>query len=144
LEYLFYKGIYKKKQLIDETLPRAIVSNIYKMADDLNTLPVSVKHEKGNLLKGYISVANQSSSNESSDQFSREYSIRLKRAFKRPMEMDHYFVLNIRPFIFSKHDMNISCFISKDGRMIMTIYTVMVRNLLINIYSRTAYIKSDE
>jgi hypothetical protein len=144
MEEVFYKGIDKQKQLIDETLPRAIVSNIYKMADDLNTLTISVNHEKGNLLKGYICVANQSSRNESSNPSAREYSIRFRRAFMRPMEMDHYFVLNIRPFIFSKHDMNISCFISKDGRMIMTIYTVMVRNLLINIYCRGAYMKCDE
>ena len=35
MEKVFYKGIDEEKQLIDETLPRAIVSNIYKMADDL-------------------------------------------------------------------------------------------------------------
>ena len=144
MEEVFYKSIDKQKQLVDETLPRAIVSNIYKMADDLNTSTISVKHEKGNLLKGYIYVANQSSRHGSSGPPTREYSIRLKRAFMRPMEMDHYFVLSTRPFIFSKRDMNINCFISKDGRMIITIFMVMVRNLLINIYSRTAYLECDE
>ena len=114
------------------------------MADDLNTPTISVKHEKGNLNKGYICVANQGSRSDSSDPTAREYSIRLRGDFIRPMEIDHYFVLNTRPFIFSKRDMNISCFISKDDRMIMTIFTVMVRNLLINIYSRGQYLEGDE
>ena len=144
MEKVFYKGIDEEKQLIDETIPRAIVSNIYKMADDLNTPTISVKHEKGNLVKGYIYVANESSSHDTSNPTAREYSIRLRSDFKRPMEIDHYFVLNTRPFIFCKRDMNINCFISKDGRMIMTIFTVMVRNLLINIYSRGQYLEGDE
>jgi hypothetical protein len=144
MENVFYNDIDKQKQLIDETLPRAIVSNIYKMADDLNTLTIDVKHEKGNLLKGYIYVANQSSRHDSSGPSARDYSIKLKGDFMRPMETNHYFVLGTRPFIFSKSDMNINCFISKDGRMIITIFTVMVRNLFINIYSRTAYMECDE
>ena len=136
MEETIYKNIDKHKPLMNETLPRSIVSNIYKMADDLNTLKIDVKHEKGNLLKGYIYVANQNTC--------REYSIRLRRAFMRPMEMNHYFVLNTSAFVFSKHDMNINCFISKDGRMIITIYTVRMRNLLINIYSRGSYMECDE
>jgi hypothetical protein len=106
------------------------------MADELNTFEICVKHEKGNLLKGYIHVANHNSS--------REYSIRLKRAFMRPMEMNHYFVLNTDAFAFSKHDMNINCYFSKDGRIITTIFTVRVRNLLINIYCRGPYMECDE
>jgi hypothetical protein len=144
MEEIIYKNIDKDKPLMNETLPRAIVSNIYKTADDLNTPTISVKHEKGNLSKGYISVANQSSRKDSSYPTAREYSIRLKRAFLRPMEMNHYFVLGTRPFIFSKSDMNISCFISKDNRMITTLYTVMVRNILINIYCRGPYMEFDE
>jgi hypothetical protein len=144
MEKVFYKDIDKRKQLIDETLPQSIVSNIYKMADGLNTFKIDVKHEKGNLLKGYIYVANQSSRQDSSGPSAREYSIRLKRAFLRPMEMNHYFFLNPCAFIFSKHDLNIACFISKDDRMLFTIYTVIMRNLFINIYSRSAYMECDE
>jgi hypothetical protein len=144
MEEKIYKNIDKHKPLMNEILPQSIVSNIYKTADDLNTPTISVKHEKGNLSKGYISVANQGSSKDSSDLTAREYSIRLKRAFLRPMEMNHYFVLNTSAFVFSKHDMNINCFISKDNRMITTIYTVVVRNLLINIYCRGTYMECDE
>jgi hypothetical protein len=144
MEEIIYKNIDIDKPLMNETLPRAIVSNIYKTADDLNTPKISVKHEKGNLSKGYISVANEGSRKDSSSPIAREYSIKLNGDFMRPMEMNHYFVLITRPFIFSKSDMNISCFISKDGRMIITIFTVMVRNLLINIYSRGQYLECDE
>ena len=45
MEEIIYKNIDEDKPLMNEILPRAIVSNIYKTADDLNTPKIFVKHE---------------------------------------------------------------------------------------------------
>jgi hypothetical protein len=144
MEEIFYENIDNQKPLICETLPKAVVSNINKMAQDLNTESICVRHNKGDLNKGNLYVGDKmGNSSESSVNFCT-YSYKLKETFLNPMKHNYYFTLNSHPFVFNKSDMIINCYLSNSHDIIMTIYTVVVGKLLINIYGRSPYRESDE
>ena len=144
MKEIFYDNIDNQKPLIFETLPKAVVSNICKMAQDLNTESICVKHNKGDLNKGNLYVSDKTgNSSESSVKFCT-YSYKLKETFLNPMKHNYYFTLNSHPFVFNKSDMTINGYLSNNHDMIMTIYTVVVGKLLINIYGRSPYRESDD
>jgi len=140
----FYDNIDKQKPLIFETLPKAVVSNIKKMAQDLNTESICVKHNEGDLSKGYLYIYDKNGNFYKSSSNFCTYSYKLKEPFRHSMKHDYYFTLNSNPFVFNKSDMTINCYLSNSHDLIMTIYSVVVGKLLINIYGRSHYRKSDD
>ena len=136
MKEIFYENIDTKKPLISETFPGAIVSNIKKMADELNTTSIFVKHNEEDLNKGNVYISDQAGITSASSSKFCEYSYNLKKSFLNPIKHNYYFELNIHPFVYNKSDMTINCYLSKSQDLVLTIYTVVVGKLLINIYGR--------
>ncbi len=131
------------KSFIKETLPKSVVCNINKMTRDLNTNSISIKHTETDLNSGHIFISNHRGYGFTSNDNTREYTIKLSEVFLTPMMKDHYIIVSNLPFIFNKADMTLNYYISKDG-LIITIYNTSIDGLLINIYGRAVFVEETE
>lgn len=112
--------------IVSEAIPKINVCRIKKMPRALNTECIYLKHEKNNLSKGFLSMAENSRDSE--------VKMELKKPLLIPMKENHYFNLKILPAIFNKDHMYLKCYLTNDQK-IFVMYSTKVNDLFVNIYS---------
>jgi len=137
LNDIVYKHIDNNKILVQYLLPKAIVSNIKKISDELGTETIKFRPIDGNPNKGCLAVSSQPSDT------AREYIFEIKKNQLTAMDKDHYFCFPNIPYVFNKSDMALDFRLALDQKILLIIHRTTIDNLSIVIYCRTAYQKDD-
>jgi hypothetical protein len=121
------------KLIISEVIPKRDVLFINKASLNLFSNRIYLKHEKNDLNKGFLYMV------EKNLEFSRD----LKKPLLIPMKKNHYFKLEILPFLFDKDDMYLKCYFTNDQK-IFSMYSTKINNLFVNFYSISEPIEESE
>jgi len=133
LKAIFLETIDSSKPLIKYTLPKSLVCNINKMADEINVIAIKFMHSEDDLSKGCFVISGHE----------REYKHELKKDLLTPMDKDHYFKFSRIPYIFNKSDITLDFSFSANQDILIIIYHTKVDKLSITIYGRAQYLKPD-
>lgn len=132
---MILNNIDSNKPLIKYSLPKSLVCNFKKMAEENNVYKIKFMHSKNDLCKGQFVI---------SSGHAREYKYELKKDLLTPMDKDHYFYFSTLPYIFNKSDIILDCSFSLDQNILIIIHHTKIDKLSITIYSRTSYCKPDD
>ncbi len=139
LNDLLIKVIDSNKPLIKQTLPKALVCNINKMANNIGVNSITFKHAEDSLNKGCLVISSIGQSGNTA----QEYEIRLKNNLLTTIDKDHYFKIPNISYIFNKSDMTLDFSFTIDKNILSIIHNTKVDKLSISIYARAAYCEPD-
>jgi hypothetical protein len=141
LDAIFTNKIDNNRPLVKETLSKGIVSNINRVAQNLNTQAITFTHQEENLKKGRIIISQKGyGSSDRSD----EYSIALKEDLLTPMYKDLYLNLTTLPYSFNNAEMTIDFRFLLEENILAAIHHTSIGQLSITIYARSAYVEGNE
>ena len=123
------------KLIISATIPKPIVSNIDKTAQNFGTNRIKFTHAKNNLNKGCLVISSKE------DDPLDEYEYQINTDLFTKLDEDHYSYFVTFPFAFRHSDMTIDLYFLEEKNIVYALYGTKIDGLSITIYCRGSYIE---
>jgi hypothetical protein len=123
--------------IIEATLSKSVVSNIWKTGRDINTDGVTIMQEGGEHNKAYLVVKERGQAG------GRQYRVDLKTGFLNPIGEGAGFTFNRKVYAFNKSDMIMKVRPGHEEPIVLIVHEAKLGDLSIIIHARAAIIRED-